>query len=451
MAPSGAARAIPACLLALFLCSAILTSAVVPPWQGPDEPTHYVLAHALALPEVRTAPLVTLAGRPLVTTVEHDLQRATLASMARYRWWESYGSSRPPDPLPTLFVDASKRLGTGTYVQPLYYGLAALVVRGVPAADVDRGYWRLRLLSIALCATALMLGWAGTRLLFGSEVAAGATLLAALLPQFLLTAISVNSDALLILLGAVLWWQGARLVTGHSRGLALLIVLIVAMAALLTKRNAVPLLGIAILVAAAGSLRPGTWLLRHVLVVAGAAAGTLVIAWTLFDIVRTPLLVFLTNALNIRRVAGTTTLLHLIDFGRISVDFAWLIGGWQRFPAPEPWLWVARILTIAGFGGAMFVTFRSASSLRRSLSFAWVFVVIHCGMVLGLSFWTLQAPQGRYLFPVIAPAAALVWVGMTRLGPPRFRPYVAPALVGVVAVLNVTAFTATLMPAYLPW
>ena len=105
---------------------------------------------------------------------------------------------------------------------------------------------------------------------------------------------------------------------------------------------------------------------------------------------------------------------------------------------------------MVGFLGAAALIARSPG-LRRPMAIAWLFVVVQVATVIGWGFFTLASPQGRYLFPVIAPATALLWMGLTYATPARLRPYAAPALVSLLAVLDVTGFTTVMVPAYLPW
>lgn len=441
-----------ACLLALFICRAIFASAIVPPWQGPDEPTHFALARLLAERQLDTAVLVKLPDESFATTIERDLQRGVLMSMARHRWWEAYGG-QAPEPLPTSFRQI-QRLGVGVYAQPLYYGVSAATLRITQPSSLEAEYLHLRVLGVVLSVVALSFGWAGTRLLFGPTVAVGATAIGALHPQFLLTAMSVNPDALLNVWGAFMWWQVARLTRGHRLAMSLVLLLIAAAAAVLTKRNGAPLVVVA-------AVAVGVTLCSHrtarvsrrtvflALVVLGISGGVLAAGWQVFERPFTDLGLFWRNALGIRRSLAQATLSQALEYIRISIDYVWLIGGWLRYPAPEPWLWVVRVLTIAGLGSAAMLL--RSPSLRQPLAIAWLFVIAQAAIVVGVSFLTLSSPQGRYLFPVIAPATALLWLGLTHTTPARFRPYAAPVLISILAVLDVTGFTTVLIPVYLPW
>ena len=441
-----------ACLLALFVCRAILASVVVPPWQGPDEPTHFLLAGLLADRDVDTANLIVLP-EGIFTTIERDLQRDVLRSMVRHRWWEPYGGSSTSGAIPTSFRQIG-RIGVGTFAQPFYYESGAAVLRAFQPRDVETDYWRLRAFGVVLSVATLAFGWAGTRILFGTEVAAGATAIAALHPQFLLTAISVNPDVLLNVCGAFMWWQAARIVKGYRRDLSLTLLLIGLAVALLTKRSAMPLVIVAAILTMWMILAPRVWriILRNMLF-AGAAIALVTVAlfaWVAWGGPGSELVTFWRTAPSIRRALEPTTWRQVFEYARLSIDYVWLIAGWLRFPAPDAWLWVVRCLTIAGLGGAAFLLVRSPGR-RQSLLVAWLFVIVPAITVIGWGFVTLSSPQGRYLFPVIMPATALLWLGLTENTPERFRRYAAPALLSILAVMDVTGFSNVLTPAYLPW
>ena len=76
-------------------------------------------------------------------------------------------------------------------------------------------------------------------------MAAGALAIGALHPQFLLASISVNADVLVNFWGAFVWWQAARVMTGHRRAVSIILMLVGAVAAIFTKRIGMILLGVA--------------------------------------------------------------------------------------------------------------------------------------------------------------------------------------------------------------
>jgi hypothetical protein len=238
--------------------------------------------------------------------------------------------------------------------------------------------------------------------------------------------------------------------------MSLLLMIVIAAAALITKRNAAPFAALSALMALGWFVRPITWRVTWrtaasiSIVLIGVAIILLRSAGTLED-VGTQLAAFWRGGLVVRRPPGQTTLLTALEYTRISVDYVWLVAGWLRFSAPEPWLWVVRTLTVAGFAGAGVLLIRSRE-MRLPLVIAWLFVFVQVAGVIGWGYFTLASPQGRYLFPVIGPATALLWLGLTQQAvPARLRPYAPPLLIALLALMDVTGVTTVLIPAYLPW
>ena len=444
-----------AVLLALFVCRGVLASVVVPPWQGPDEPTHFALAAELALPPGiwRSADLEFLSDRANITnSVTTDVQRQVLESMARHRFWEPYGV-KAPDPLPELFVDAGA-ISAGTLSQPLYYGLAASMLRVVPTRSVDQQYAVLRMLSVALSVFTLVFGWAGTRALFGSRIGVGAMAVGALHPQFLLVSIAVNPDVLVSTIAAFMWWQLAMVMTGQRRAMSCVLLVVAAAAALLTKRSSVPFVG-ATMLALMSLLLPQK--LRAPAFARVVVGGTVIAALGLAAVLSfaegpwTPLMTLWRGIFQVNRPIAAATPAVALEYLRIGVDYAWLMAGWQRFAPPAPWLWTARILTLTGAPGALLALVRCVGPLRQRLALAWLLVFVQVYAVIVPGFWSSAAPQGRYLFSVLAPIGVLLWLGIEQSCPASVRPYAGAALVGVLAVMDVIAFTAVLFPAYVPY
>jgi hypothetical protein len=416
---------------------------LIPPWQGPDEPVHFVTAYVLTKPS---------------TISETEVQRDVLRSMARYHWWDAFGTPTP-DPLPQSFYNEPRRgFRDSDLSEPLYYSLGASVLRVTRAASVESAYYQLRGLGVVLAVAALVMGWAGTRLLFGPAIATGALALAALNPQFLLSAITVNPDSLVIVCGGFAWWQAARIVMGRRRALSLILLLIAAGAGILTQRLAVPLAGVALLIAGGVALA-GVSTLHHwssrdagraiaALGILAAVAATAVLTYEEpFRIVSDSW----QSALTVTRPVEEITVSRLLQFFREAIDNTWLIAGWLRFRAPEPWYWIPRVLTLAGLFGAA-VAVSQSRMLRLRLSLAWLFLVaqtIAIFFVVILVYGT--GPQGRYFFPVIAPITVLLYVGLTRCVPASLRQYVPVALVALLAVMDVTGLTMVLMPVYSSW
>jgi hypothetical protein len=423
-------------LLGLFILRTILASSVVPPWQGPDEPGHFSLAYSMAMPAVG----------------EEQIRHDVLESMVHQRFWAFYDDP-PPSP---LVPENAYGIGWGTLSQPLYYSVASTVLRLSRPSTLEAAYYRLRGFGVVLAVLTIAIGWAGTRLLFGAEIAAGAATIAALHPQFLLAALTVNADALLNVCGAVVWWQAARVLTGQRAHFSMALMFIAAFAALFTKRVGLVLLVLAMVVAARALLMSRSWrmnsrdaLLMTIGVVVGVA--TVLATWSYFSDESRRLWLYWVQLFEGRRAADTASLSEGARFARMTVDYFWLIGGWLRFQPPDAWLWIARTLMVAGAAGAL-IELATSSRWRVPLSIAGLFVVAQTTAMLAAVFWLApSAPQARYLFPVFVPITVLLYVGLKRLVPHRYQAHWPVALVTLLMLLDVTGFTTVHLPTYLPW
>jgi hypothetical protein len=418
-----------------FLCRLFAAAAIVPPWQGPDEPTHFALAKQLTRADGRDV--------AVVTAVEGEVLR----SMRRHDWWRHY--DRPtPNPFPSSFSDVPNDLFRGTLDQPAYYFVAAGVLRLLPESTTEQQYVALRALSAALAMLTMAFGWLGTRALWGEMTAAGTLAVVALHPQFLLSAISVNPDALINACGALVWWQVARL---RDRSLsecmgALMLIVAACLVAVFSKRNGLPL----VLVAALGGAAAARMPLRRGLSLAFLAVGTIVAVGAVLAAFSPAYGEFLHRLVTfwgaVFRIAPLDlSPRRLEQFAFAAVDTAWLTAGWLRFPPPEWWSWTVRTLTTLGIVGAV----RLLRHRHQPATVAALFVGIHAGALLFVGLIAGSAPQGRYLFGVLFPASALFIGGLLQWFPPRARDTWALAtIVAAIAILDFTGFLYVLLPAY---
>ena len=116
-------------LLLYVLCRGLIMASVVPPWQGPDEPSHFEYV------------VLTARQRGLPAATDPLLQAQILASMQAARWYAWLGEPAPPSPpgsfddLPRL-ADAPTQVGSETPLGYLAYLPAVWLAlpRGLEAA-----------------------------------------------------------------------------------------------------------------------------------------------------------------------------------------------------------------------------------------------------------------------------------------------------------------------------
>jgi len=421
--------------LAIFVCRAVIAAFIIPPWQGPDEPPHYVMAEQVARGAIGDPP------------VKAQLEAQVLRSMAAHDWWRPYGLATP-NPVPTSFSQEPDHLGTGAMVHPVYYRIAGGVLRMSGAGTLDGRYLVLRLLSSGLSMLTIVMAYAGTRLLFDRMTASIVVFLAAFHPQFLLTALSTTPDALANAFGALVWWQAARVFVYGSADAAV-VTAAAAIAATLTKRNAVPLLAVSGLVAMICVWRRLSTRVAVAIIAAGCVVLLVVAVW----FVRSPaewvaqLRYQWYTALFQNPAARDFSLRRFTTFTLGLLDSSWLVAGWLRFPAPSWWLTTVRVLTIASFAGVGRALVRKPN-LRAAL---WLAIGVAAPMVLAAvanGLMTGSAPQGRYLFVVAAPMALLFWIGLAEWWPASMDHLAAPAVIALLFLLDLSGWITTILPAY---
>ncbi len=426
-----------ALVLALFVCRAALGALVIPPWQGPDEPPHYVVAEQVAAGDVNDP------------VIRAQLERDVLESMARHTWWRGY-SLPTPDPVPATFADEPEHLGRGNTLQPLYFWIAGGLLRISTVRGLEDRYMLLRALSIALGAATIMMAWAGTKLLFGPQTAAVVAIIGALHPQFLLNALSTTPDSLANAFGALVWWQGARFVLSAAPGAGALAIAS-ATAGVLTKRNAVPLVAGALIMIAVGLWRHSRVSKRWAVWTAAACGAILIIVIVALVSTSAPYLVELRSSwyrtLFPTHPPRPITPLRIEEFVTGLIDSSWLVAGWLRYPAPQWWLTTIHVVTaMATLGGL--VAFVKRPWLRWPIAIAAMLALSQIVATIANGLLTDQAPQGRYLFVMAGPLAVLLWIGFYEWWSPKRRWLAAPALVALMLALDITGWITTLLPAY---
>jgi hypothetical protein len=219
--------------LALALLRGALYAIVVPPWQHPDEPTHFEYVRIIA--ETGVLPASDYISLPI--------RREIVASMVNHAFWQ--GITQPPLTDSALSAVGISPLGVYTLTQPkLYYVLAALWLRPWLGHSVDFQLYVVRALSVLLNLLVVASAFFTTRILFPGR----ATLLIAVVglvvfqPGYTDIMSSVNNDALVNAFSAGFFLAAAWVyMRGMSWRAAILAVLCLA-GALLSKATAVVVL-----------------------------------------------------------------------------------------------------------------------------------------------------------------------------------------------------------------
>ncbi len=460
---------VPLALLAVLACRLAWAALLVPAFQHPDEPQH--LAYIATLVEQRSS--------AIPPQIAPGVSQRVISAMAANGWWAYYGRPTPAE-LPATLEAAGL---TMPLVMPrAYYVGSAWWLRLVGVDTLMAQYWTLRVLSALLGIATAAAIWAGCRRAFGRPVANGTLALLAFHPQFALVSTAVNPDVVVNLAGALVWWQAARAIRGPARIGAVALAVVAAAAGALSKRLGLPLLIMAALVAVAvvlivrrGEMRTGLAHSRRLVVaVLGVSVGLAV----LFVAEWSQVFRYAADLLGGGDPVSMPSAPSFEIFTRNLGQSAWLNAGWLTVPAQAGWYRVAFWVSALALGALPLLPgtpglkgpalhqanlkgpalhqanapalhqVRHDRAARWLIALAVAFVVVQTSSVYAGYFRAGYAAQGRYLFPVIGPFLALVWIGATWWTPRRWRRCVWGVLVAVMVLLDFWAWTMVIVPGF---
>jgi hypothetical protein len=123
--------------------------------------------------------------------------------------------------------------------------------------------------------------------------------------------------------------------------------------------------------------------------------------------------------------------------------------GWARYHPPHWWTWIALALSLLGAAGIVRLLRDRATTLRPVVLAGLAVIVLQLGAVYWAYLRVAHMPQGRYLFPMLAPSLLLLWLGIRALVEPRSAEagtgtsrrtaYAAIATIVMVAALDAAA------------
>jgi len=206
---------------ALALVKGLVWSAVLPPWYGPDEASHYEYVQLLV--ENHWLP----SGRDANAAV--DYPRDILCSGSRLDLG-AYGAFAAEPPFGILTIPctaaspadrlASGPLNTASGYSPVYYASAIPFYLLAHSSSVEIRLDAVRMWSVLLGALAALFAYLAARWAFPDSPALSlaAAVLFTLQPMNSQATAIVNNDALLIALAAAFWWRFFR---GVQKGVSL--------------------------------------------------------------------------------------------------------------------------------------------------------------------------------------------------------------------------------------
>ncbi len=419
-------------LLVIFLLKLMLYALVTPPWQVPDEPTHFEYAY-----------LLYLEGSPF-TPVEPDpvLQDQILQSMEKYHYWKYLTWPEPETRAKTFHEDSFLKQAPSQIDRspPLYYMVGSLWLRLFSPETLLAAFYLLRIYSVILTfffvtVLALLVKWAFPD---DRDLALLALCFVVFLPQLSAMGVGVNSDAAINLVYAATIAACIKLAV-EKRFIWLLSVLALVAASILSKKTGLATVPLVLFALVCGlQVRRRIWV-RTVLLLTTLGV-TLSFSHALLTWY---------YPVEVRKVVHSAGIVwrRLFDssefggeYGRVAFfwlhESFWARFGWQSLRLPD-WLY-ASLWPLNAWIAAGAVSTISGRDLRGSpddrtrlvrnvVSFSGVLILVAVAL---RNIGDFQ-PHGRYLFPAL-PAIALWFAAAASLVPRRYRDWIS---IGVVTWL----------------
>ena len=435
----------PVLAAAVLICHFVLSFALIPPWQQPDEPTFVAWA------EWQRNGRLDPDAAP-----DSGREGEIIQSMARHDWWAHRRvNGQPPDPLPEDFTVTGSGTPAATPGRPPGYPwTAARFLAVFRPLSIEGDLYLLRTMSALLGLLTLWVAWLAARESLGALGGATVAMLLALHPQFTIVSTSAASDALANLLAALAWWQVARIVRGRTVGVSVAVMWCVILAAAIVDRMAVPIIftaGLASIVALWTRLGP----IRAPLAMVTLGCLLTIAAWNapwapailqeslrsyhwgqLFSVSIDP------AALTWDLFSKFTAFLH---------QSWWFSLGWGRYAPPSGWMGLLTMLTLVAACGIVRRLFARTvvdGSTRGIIVLALATLAAQAGAVYWMYYRFANGSQGKSLFPALVPTLLLLWVGVAAWVPERYRSTAAAALVAVLALFDLSVWTLVAIPAY---
>jgi hypothetical protein len=412
----------------------VLYSAVIPPWQGPDEPKHYEYIRLL------------YENRRLVSQVDTSLplQREIIASMREYDFWR-FGYSQVPEAAADSFRSMWWPADTELDRPPLYCILGAAFYSLVAHQPIVTQLYILRLVSVLLGVLTVLVAFLTIRELFPDDklLSAGVLAFIVFLPMFTHITSSILNDSLASLVAsAIIYLLIVSLKRGFSSWRILGLVLLLLMS-LVTKRTTlftIPLALLAVGIALSKTRRRFNWkavgIITSVFLVVGGLIG-----W-LWRSKPEQMRWIIDNYYADSSFSGYISALLSTDYFspqfRASLWLSlqgvfrkfWGGFGWLAVYPDQAWYQIIGLVHLIALVGLIIYVVRIMNGARCLASWQKQGLLIllaglggNLALLMGkgaiVDYWSRA--QGRYLFPAIIPIAVLFTLGVREVIPVRYH------------------------------
>ena len=425
---------------------------LTPPWQAPDEITHYEYIDILSRAKLFQ----------IKQDSDYKLQKKIIRSMDQFNAWKYVFKDRP-SPLPKRFWSLPVYSGSNTKTKrpPLYYISGSIVLKIFNTDNLLLKHYLMRLFSLFLSLFTILFAYLAARTVFDNNCyySFTAACFVAFLPQFLIMSGTINSDSLANMIGAASIYTFLFSLKHSKNYYILLLFPFLIILGLLTGRTTffiVPSLAIfsiiyllktrkkskytALLFVLTGfiAITAAYFIFKHIFPDLGAR-----IATNILEILR-----------NFGRLFQKSFYASFTHYKTTLLRSFWYYSGWMVFRFPD---YIYGILTVFSlFGVIGLIKYIAAELLKRKDRHP---VKLDCFLLLfsisflafiGLMFRLVSSasPMSRYIFPALPALAILFVVGLKELIPCKLEKMVLTVLIFLLVILNTYAIFGHLTNAF---
>ena len=453
--------------LALTLTSGVLWAAVIPIWQTPDEPAHFAYAQNigeggspldeayLSRDVIRVIQLAEYGSLRLSSDATQPFTPKTRIAPAEYR----IASLSP------LLRKQRDRSNPADSYPPGYYVVSSIAYRLLRSYDTLSISFALRLFSVMLTMGTVVFHYLTLRWYFNDEAyARTATLLIVLSPMYMFMGMAVNVDVLVWFLFSIFFYVLTRaLREGLTRQHTLAMSLVISLGLLVKQTFLAPIVFYLILLTAMAlkrelRMKEAAFHLATLTAILIVVDGWLYLGGFIHTSLEVPPEYFTQAGQGTRPPGVGGYFGHFVDRWRDylwTLDTYWGNFGWLDTPVSGALANAFRLITAVGFVGLLAYITRTVAVKRADiptvvylsifLMFLFLFTVVNYARITSGEGWFLQ---GRYFFPAIAIAYALVLQGLTWLLRPAWRQRMLLLLTMGMLLFHVQALLAYILPRF---
>jgi len=429
--------------LGLSLIRGLIYSAIIPPWQAPDEPKHFEYVKLL------------YGKRRMIgwSDITPSLEREIISSMDEHDYWRSGWFLKRGETFQEMWGNTSHKLEQ----PPLSYILYVIPLPLFPGEDMALQLYAMRCISIILSALIVVIAFLTIDELFPNNefLLIGIVAFIVFLPMHTFMTSSVNSDHLAELFTSLLMLSWIVIFKKGPTRLRIVSIDLSAILGLFAKRTAlvaIPtcIVAVPIYLGGRASRAQLSWSkLALVIGLATVAIGTGICLGGRLQIAQSfPRLSKVINHVYTYYLFLPSEqfpfTFHQGYFSHeaLQVYRSWVESmfesfwgnfGWLKIRLDTPLYLLMGLVSLAAFIGLCLFSSRVAriphlltkwqkkSLLLFSLSVLFDFIIIIAKQIRDWGYEWGGRPQGRFLFPVIIPIATLFMLGLRELVPARYQ------------------------------